>query len=104
MNQEHLSTLRRLAKELRMQGADEVCDKIVLAISSITNAMDAKPDLSYSFVLRKLRNINSERVRKFQIAFKRAFDEAFLDGLSNPDDAAMLQAIQEIKMKPEEVQ
>lgn len=104
MNKEHLSTLRKLAKDLRLQGMDEVCDKIVLAISSVTNAMDAKPDLSYSFVLRKLRRFDSDRARKFQIAFKKAFDEAFLESLSNPDDAAMLQAIQEIDMKSEEVQ
>ena len=104
MNPESLHTLRKLAKELRLHGANEVCNKVVLAIFSETNAQDAKPDLSYSFILRKLRNESPERAREFQIAFKKAFDQAFLEGLHNPDDAAMLQAIQEIDMDSEEVQ
>jgi hypothetical protein len=103
MKPEHLHTLRKLTKELRLRGVDEVCNKVVLAIFSETNAQDAKPDLSYSFILRKLRK-SPERAKEFQIAFKKAFDQAFLEGLHNPDDAAMLQAIQEIDMESEEVQ
>jgi len=95
----NLSVLKKLAKEFRIQGEDEICNKIVFAISSEINAQDARPDLSYSFVCREFRKSNPEKLKEFQIAFKKAFDEAFLAGLDNIDDVAMLQAVKEINLE-----
>lgn len=99
----HLSDLRKLAKDLRVHGLDDVCDNVVLAIFAETNAMDARPDLSYSFIMRQLRKLDPDRAREFQEHFKKAFDEAFLTGIDNVDDAALMQTIQEIELKPEEL-
>ena len=95
----YLSILRKLAKEFRFQGENEICNKIVFAISSEINAQDAKPDLSYSYVCRELRKSNPEKLKEFQIAFKKAFDEAFLARMDNIDDVAMLQAVKEIDLE-----
>lgn len=99
----HLSDLRKLAKDLRIHGLDDVCDKVVLAIFAETNARDARPDLSYSFIVRQLRKLDPERAREFQESFKKAFDEAFLSGIDNVDDAALMQTIQEIELNSEEL-
>lgn len=99
----YLSDLRKLAKDLRVHGLDDVCDNVVLAIFAETNAMDARPDLSYSFIMRQLRKLDPDRAREFQEHFKKAFDEAFLTGIDNVDDAALMQTIQEIELKPEEL-
>lgn len=99
----HLSDLRKLAKELRFHGLDDVCDNVVLAIFAETNARDARPDLSYSFIVRQLRKFDPERAREFQEHFKKAFDEAFLSGIDNVDDAALMQTIQEIELNQEEL-
>jgi hypothetical protein len=95
----NLFILKKLAKEFRIQGENEICNKIVFAISSEINAQDARPDLSYSFVCRELRKTDLEKLREFQIAFKKAFDEAFLAGLDNIDDVAMLQAVKETNLE-----
>lgn len=98
-----LPNLRKLAKDLRFHGLDDVCDNVVLAIFAETNARDARPDLSYSFIMRQLRKLDPERAREFQEHFKKAFDEAFLTDIDNVDDAALMQTIQEIELKPEEL-
>lgn len=99
----YISDLRKLAKDLRIHGLDDVCDKVVLAIFAETNARDARPDLSYSFIVRQLRKLDPERAREFQESFKKAFDEAFLSGIDNVDDAALMQTIQEIELNSEEL-
>ena len=95
----YLTVLKKLAQDFRLYGEDEICNKLVFAISSETNAQDAKPDLSYSFICRELRKDDPEKLKEFQVAFKKAFDEAFLAGMKNIDDVALLQAIKEINLE-----
>lgn len=104
INEKYAKTLRRLAKDFRLVGEDKLCEKILLALADITEASDVKADLSYSFIMRELRKSNNkDRVKEFQTAYKRAFDDAFLSGVDNLDEVALIQAIQEIDLEPEEL-
>lgn len=103
-NQAHAKTLRRLAKDLRLAGEAAVCNKVLLALADLTEATDVRADLSYSFIMRKLRKENEDRAKEFQAAYKKAFDEAFLAGLDNLDEVALVQTMQEIDLKPEELE
>ena len=91
-----LKTLRKIAKDLKNLGEDDICNKISLAISMETNAKDAKPELSYSYICRELNKKDVNALKVFQNCFKRSFDEAFLEGLENPEEIALIQAIQEV--------
>jgi transketolase len=104
MKRQHLLKLNKLAKDLKLLGINNICNKITLAISKETDAKNAKPDISYSFILRKLRKKDPEKAKEFQIKFKEAFDEGFLAGLDNFDDAAMLQTIQEMKFDSKDLE
>lgn len=98
-------TMYKLAKKLRDQGKHELCDELISAFaSSSKHSVIPRPDLSYSFIMRNLRKSEDEkRAKEFQKAFKEAYDEAFIEGLENIDDVALLQAIKTIKLKSEEI-
>ena len=91
-----LKTLRKIAKDLKILGEDDICNKISLAISMETNAKDAKPELSYSYICRDLNKKDPETLKVFQSCFKEIFDKAFLEGFDNPEEIALMQAIQEV--------
>jgi len=101
---EYAKTLRRLAKDFRLAGEGKLCDAVLLALADITEASDVRADLSYSFIMRKLRKLDKDRAKEFQVAYKQAFDEAFLSGLDNLDEVALLQAVQEIDLDSEELE
>jgi len=101
---EYAKTLRRLAKDFRLAGEGKLCDAVLLALADITEASDVRADLSYSFIMRKLRKLDKDRAKEFQAAYKQAFDEAFLSGLDNLDEVALLQAVQEIDLDSEELE
>jgi len=46
--------------------------------------------------MRDLRHNQKDKVNKFMVAFKNAFDEAVLEELEDPDRIALLAAIKEI--------
>ncbi len=95
--------LRKLAKKLRMEGKHDLCDDLIASAAS-SKSISPRPDLSYSYIMRQLRQAGDpDRVREFQIAFKKAFDEAYLENIENLDDVALLQAIQECKLQPSEI-
>jgi hypothetical protein len=93
----------KLAKKLREDGKNESCNHLI-ASSASKNAINPRPDLSYSYIMRRLRQIGDKnRTRSFQEAFKKAYDEAYINDLENIDDVALLQALQESDIKAEEV-
>jgi hypothetical protein len=80
-----------------------MCDGLIASAAS-SKSISPRPDLSYSYIMRQLRQIgDKERVRQFQESFKKAYDEAYIEQVENADDVALLQAIQECKLKPEEI-
>jgi hypothetical protein len=56
----------------------------------------AHEEPTYSATMRVLRQEAPEKVQDFMKAFKVAFDQAYLSEMSNPEPAALLQALFEI--------
>jgi len=93
---------RKLIQRLRADGRHDMCDRLI-AQAKPDNSVSPRPDLSYSFIMRRLRQLgDKDRIKEFQKAFKDAFDEAYIEGLDNYDDVALMQAIQKVELKPEE--
>jgi hypothetical protein len=88
--------LRSICKDLKLAGEDEMADKVLCALAALTNTKRPKADLSYSYVMRKLRKNNEDKVREFQIDFKQAFEAALDQDLENPEDVALMQALKKI--------
>ena len=95
--------MRNLAKSLRAQGKDELCDYILLKIAKETEANEILADLSYSFIMRNLRKSNEEKAKEFQIAYKKAFDEGYESGVKDFDKVALFAAIKECGLEREEL-
>lgn len=96
--------LRGLAKELRIQGKDELCEYILSKIAKETEAGDIMADLSYSFVMRNLRKSNKEKAKKFQEIFKKTFDEGYAEGIKDFEDVALFEAIKETGITTKELE
>jgi len=95
--------IRKLAKRLREENKHDLCDALIARTAS-KNSISPRSDLSYSFVMRQLRqNGDDDRVKAFQSAYKEAFDEAYIENIDDIDEAALLQAMQVAKIKPDEL-
>jgi hypothetical protein len=79
-----------------MAGEDELADKVLCALAALTNTAAPKADLSYSYVMRKLRKNNPDQVREFQVEFKQAFEDALDQDIESPEDVALMQALQKV--------
>lgn len=92
-------SLRDLAKTIDNKN---ILEKICYALSVLSGSKSPKPHLTYSHVMRELRkNAPKEEMRKFQIEFKKSFDEALYEGLENPEDVALMAALQVIDIEIE---
>ena len=65
-----------------------------------TGLENINPDITYSSAMRDLRHNQKDLVEPFMIFFKKAFDEAVLNDLEDPDRIALLQAIKETGYEP----
>jgi hypothetical protein len=59
-------------------------------------AETTRQDLSYSYIMRKLRKGDKNMQYKFQKVFKKSFDDAIDHGLEMPEKIALMAAIKEI--------
>jgi hypothetical protein len=92
-----LNELRSICKDLKLAGEDELADKVLCALAAVTDAEHPRVDLSYTYVMRKLRKEGDpEKVRKFQVVFKNTFDRALDEDLEDPAELALMQAIKHI--------
>ena len=82
-----------LIKTLRILGKDELCQKMKLSLAKEEKINTEKIDLSYSYECRELRKNDKEKLQEFRKEFKKVFDEAFLDGLDNPEEIALMHVI-----------
>ena len=100
----HLDALKKIAKELRLAGADQICQKVMIAITDLEETPDSYADLSYSFLMRELRKDDKDKAAEFQEAYKEAFDEAYLSGMpiNQMDQMAFMQAMKECDIDPED--
>jgi hypothetical protein len=96
MNKVAINKLRRLCKDMKLADEDELADKLLCALAALTGSENPKAHLSYSYCLRYLRNNHPDRVREFQIMFKKAFDDALDEDLENPENIALTSAIKDI--------
>lgn len=96
-----ISELSYICKELRLIGDDKLANEAIFAYAAISGEDNPRPDLSYSYIMRKLRKGDKDRRLKFQKSFKQAFDEALLDDVEEPAELALVVAMKAIDFKDE---
>lgn len=95
----NINKLRKVAKTLRDIGEHNLCNKILIVLAQETGLENTQADLSYSFVMRKLRKGDKDRLKTFMQVFKNTFDEAYDDDIENPEEPALLAALKAIDYK-----
>lgn len=93
MNEE-FKKLKRLCKDLKLADEHDMADKVLCAIAAIMDVEDPKAHLSYSYVMRDLRKNHPEKIHEFQLTFKKVFEEAMIEGMSDPEEMALLAGLQ----------
>jgi hypothetical protein len=96
------SELASICRELRMLGDDELANKALCAYAAATGADKPQVDLSYSYLMRKLRKGDKERRLKFQKVFKEAFDRALYEDVDEPAGLALMVAMKAIDYKEDD--
>jgi hypothetical protein len=96
------SELASICKDLRLLGESELTKDALFAYAAITDTENPRADLSYSYVMRKLRKGDDDRRLKFQKAFKVAFDRALNEDVDEPAEIALMVAIKAIDFKDED--
>lgn len=99
----HSLIIRKLAKDLKLAGADDICNKLMIALADIDECITPRADLSYSSIMRCLHKNNTDKAKAFQKCFKEAFDEAFLTELDDVEEAALMQAMSQIDLDDEDL-
>lgn len=95
MNDNMREELQEICRQLKSIGEDDLADKVLCAYAAVTGSESPRVDLSYSYVMRKLRNSAPDQVTPFQIAFKRAFEAALDRDLAEPANIALTSALKE---------
>lgn len=100
-----MSTERELAsicKDLKLLGDRDLINKALCAYAAITDIENPRVDLSYSYIMRKLRKGDDDIRLKFQRVFKEAFDKALEEDLEEPAEIALMIAIKVIDFKDDD--
>jgi hypothetical protein len=97
-----ISELASICKDLRLLGENELTKEALYAYAAITDTENPRADLSYSYVMRKLRKGDDDRRLKFQKVFKNAFDRALLEDVEEPAEIALMVALKAINFKDED--
>ena len=58
---------------------------------------EAKPEFTYSSIMRMLNKKDPDKIPQFMKEFKEAFDKAMEEGLEDSDKIALVQAIKRTK-------
>jgi len=93
--------LAEICKDLRLLGDKELTDRALCAYAAMTDVESPRVDLSYSYVMRRLRKGDKERQLTFQRAFKEAFDQALYADIEEPADVALMVALKAIDFNAE---
>jgi hypothetical protein len=93
------SELASICKDLRLLGETELTKEALYAYAAITDTDNPRADLSYSYVMRKLRKGDDDLRLKFQKVFKDAFDRALLEDVEEPAEIALMVAMKAINFK-----
>jgi len=93
------SELASICKDLRLLGEAKLTKEALYAYAAITDTDNPRADLSYSYVMRKLRKGDDDLRLKFQTVFKDAFDRALLEDVEEPAEIALMVAMKAINFK-----
>jgi hypothetical protein len=93
--------LAQVCKDLRMLNEVNLVDGVLCAYAAITGVENPRVDLSYSYIMRKLRKGDIERRKKFQKIFKEAFDRALYEDLDDPSSVALMVSLKGIEFDKE---
>lgn len=95
--------MENICKDLRILGDNSLTKKALFAYAAMYDVESPRVDLSYSYIMRKLRaEGNDERRLKFQKVFKDSFDQALYNDLDNPENIALMNAVKAIDFKDED--
>jgi hypothetical protein len=87
--------LRGIARQLKLIGENDLCGRVLCVLGE--EEEPEKADLSYSYVMRELRQTDDpERLHKFMVVFKKAFDAAFVKDIDEPANVALMQAMKAV--------
>lgn len=94
--------LAGICKDLRLLGDSDLTHKAITAYAALTDVEDPRPDLSYTYIMRKLRKGDDKRRLQFQKVFKAAFDKALYADVEEPAAIALAVAMKAIDYNDEE--
>lgn len=97
-----VSELASICKDLRLLGEAELTKDALYAYAALTDTERPRADLSYSYVMRKLRKGKDSVRLKFQKVFKDAFDRALYEDIEEPAEIALMVAMKAINFKDED--
>jgi site-specific recombinase len=97
-----LKFLRNLAKDANLHKNEKIKSTALYAIAELTGDLNTKADLSYSSIMRDLKDKPEER-KLFMETFKKAFDDAFINELDNPEEIALFAAMKEMSDKKKDL-
>ena len=98
MKHKVLATLAHICKDLRLLEQHDLTDKVLCAYAALSD-IESKPkvDLSYTYIMRKLRQEgNEDRTKAFQVAFKDAFERGLDEDIENPTEIALMMGMKAI--------
>lgn len=96
------SELASICKDLRLLGEDSLTKDALYAYAALTDTEHPRADLSYSYVMRKLRKGEDDQRLRFQKVFKDAFDRALIEDIDEPAEIALMVAMKAIDFKDED--
>lgn len=80
-------------------GESSLVSDLLCALAAITDTTSPRSDLTYSSTMRILRSKYKDSVKEFQVNFKKAFEDALDNDLENPEQIALLEALQNLDVE-----
>lgn len=91
------SKLINIAKTLKESGNHDSSDRVLCALAALTDSIEPKANLSYSYIMRDLRKNHPDQVSNFQRIFKYYFDKAIKSGSDDFENIALMHAVNELE-------
>lgn len=80
-------------------GDKKLVSDLLCALAAITNTENPRADLTYSSVMRHIRNNRKDIVNDFQSYFKQSFEDALDNDLENPEQLALMESLQKFDVE-----
>lgn len=96
-NAKIIVSLKKLCQDLKLSNEHELADKVACALSALAGTKNVRPELSYSYIMREIRD-DKDKTRKFQQSFKDSFESALDNGEERPEEVALMAAVHDAKV------